>query len=148
MQRNRQFYDTSALVNQFRQTLAKEKLYARLTVSLTGDYGGFVLQATVTSDKSQYLYSATLMRLDEIEQYLNAGRFRLYHGNHLSNMIASGHLIFSDPISQFETLVTWINENTDSKWSVRIVPHHVGKFECLFHFEDEVDAVHFALRWR
>jgi len=88
------------------------------------------------------------MMLKEDEQYLNAGRFHAYCETVNDEMVASKPLVLYDPIVQFETLVNWINDNINCKWALTIMPHHVRKFECTFYFSDEVDAVHFALRWR
>ena len=94
--------------------------------------------------EGQYMYSATVMRLNETEMLLNKGRFKNYV-NHIEEGLETSLWIRKSNITEH---VEWIGENISGKWTISDIKTNHVSFNFVFKLENKIEAGHFALRWK
>lgn len=84
------------------------------------------------------------------------GRFERFTTDSLEYIIPSSVISWSHGVNRiqdkpilfvFDTVISWIHENTKGVWSFNMSSNNDGIINVNFMFEDEQDAMHCKLRW-
>lgn len=100
------------------------------------------------------LTKSVLMELKDNELNLNDGRFVKFNRFEKYNR----EVKLGIKPHKFVEKIDWISEYTNHQWSITALPKPEmfsdntwnGTFtmDCIFHFENKIDAGYFAIRWR
>ncbi len=95
--------------------------------------------------------SFSLGRITSDEMWVNRGRFKNFSEEWWYSRITDTTVFNATSNNEY---FTWIGENIVGQWSFRLLKttyvdfFRGRKLHMRFSFETDVDAMHFALRWR